>query len=330
VTLTGQLNVSAVLTVRNEPLWRLERVIEGLSAQTVVPVELLIAAPPEESAAWARRVATWPAWVRLIPNPSGTRSEGLNRAIRQARGEIVCRVDARSLLPPDYVASCGRRLVRDRSIGVVGGVQRPVAADGVLAAGIARALRNRFALGGARYRSVGSAGPVDTVYLGTWRRCELLALGGFDERLDANEDFDLCQRIRAAGSTVWLEDGLVVGYEPRRGLRAVWRQYAAFGRAKVRFWRVTGQRPNGRQLAAMVCGGAAAVATAVMVGQAHSRQVLAVAVAMSVGLLTLDHTGSDANAKLGERAIAAGTFPVVWTAWLAGIATGVLTEHQRR
>jgi hypothetical protein len=48
------------------------------------------------------------------------------------------------------------------------------------------------------------------------------------------------------------------------------------------------------------------------------------------GLLTLDHTGSEAKASLGERAIAAGTFPVVWSAWLAGILTGILSERHPR
>ena len=86
--------------------------------------------------------------------------------------------------------------------------------------------------GGARYRSGGAAGPVDTVFLGVFRRAALTAAGGFDETLARNQDYELNWRLRRRGLTVWFEPGLAAAYTPRGSLRALARQYFDYGRFK--------------------------------------------------------------------------------------------------
>ena len=44
--------------------------------------------------------------LRLISNPGAIVSVGLNRAIAEARGEIVVRVDGHTVVEPDYVSRC--------------------------------------------------------------------------------------------------------------------------------------------------------------------------------------------------------------------------------
>ena len=132
----------------------------------------------------------------FVDNPDGGRSAGLNAAVRAADAEVVVRVDARSVVRDDHVARCVARLHRDPEIGVVGGVQRPEAYSGAVRdRGIARALRNRWLLGNADYRRPGTGRATDTVYLGAFRLSELAELGGYDELLDANEDFELSRTL---------------------------------------------------------------------------------------------------------------------------------------
>jgi hypothetical protein len=310
---------SVITVVRGEPLERLERMLDRLRRQAVGgEVELVLAAPGDEH---GRLESLRPGGaitrIVLVDNPTGARTTGLNLAIAQAEAPIIHRIDARSLPTPDHLARSDARLAADPQVGVVGGRQHPVAlAPGTVAHGVARALANPWMLGGPAYRRAGASGAVDTVYLGSFRRAELLNLGGYDEHLDANEDFELCERYLASGATVWLEEGLVVDYEARARFGDVWRQYEAFGRAKVQFWRRHASRPNGRQLtglAAPVLAVGAAIALA-----PRPRARVAAGIAAAGALAAVDHVAGAGPAGPAERAVAIGAGLVIPTAWAAG------------
>lgn len=315
---------SVIVTVRDEPAARLQRMLAAIAAQDCsAPIEVVIAAPAVDAPTLGSlRPAGAVNRIVLVDNPTGARSAGLNRARRAASGTIVHRVDARSVIPPDYIRRATERLEAQPEVGVVGGHQHPVADAGAREweRGLARALANPWAAGGAPYRRGARGGAVDTVYLGSFRGDDLERAGGYDERLDANEDFELCQRIRAAGQQVWLEAGLVVDYEARARLSDLWRQYDAFGRSKVRYWRLHHTRPNARQLLGVAGPLAiAAVAVAVVIGAGAARGVLALGVGGAAGLLALDHAGGGRHATVPARVAGAIGVAVLPTAWAAGV-----------
>ncbi len=318
---------SIITVVRDEPMDRLQRMLDRLAQQRVEgEVELVIAVPSSEhERLGALRPAGAITRIVLVDNPTGSRTTGLNLAIERAESPTVHRIDARSLPSPDHLLRCDARLRGDAHIGVVGGRQHPVSlAQGAVARGVARALSNPWMLGAPAYRRPGAAGAVDTVYLGAFRRDELRAVGGYDEALDANEDFELCERYRASGAAVWLEDGLVVDYEARVGIAEVWRQYEAFGRSKVRFWRRHGRRPNGRQLIGLI---APMVALAVALGLLRRPRLFGAAtVGTGVALAAVDHAADSGDATTAERAIAIAAGLVIPAAW----ATGAYREFLRR
>ena len=80
--------------------------------------------------------------------------------------------------------------------------------------------------------TTGGRGPVDTVFLGVFRRETVIAAGGFDAALERNQDYELNWRLRAGGGTVWFDPALAVAYRPRATLQALWRQYVDYGRWK--------------------------------------------------------------------------------------------------
>ena len=256
------------------------------------------------------------AHYAVLTNREATTPSNLNVGLRYATGDIICRVDARTRIEPHYVRQCVATLVNRPDVAVVGGVQRALARDGsAWAVGIARALNNRYSMGGSRYRRAVASGPSDTVYLGAFRRSDLLAVRGWDEGLPTNQDFDLNQRMGERG-LVWFDATLRSGYIPRPTLAELGQQYVRFGRAKVRYWRLRDTMPNGRQWALLV--GAPLVAGAVAVLGARHPMPAALAVGSAAALL--DRAGSDDGAPLAARATASVATAVIGAGWLGGVA----------
>ena len=165
--------------------------------------------------------------LRIVKNPAGTTAAGLNLGVAASKGPIVARVDAQSRIPPDYVERAVATLTRTGAANV-GGVQRPVGTAGLPGA-IAAAMGSPFGGGPAAFRQGRRSGPADTVYLGMFDRDALVSVGGFDETLERNQDYELNWRLREQGHTVWLDPSLVVDYVPRSDYSGLARQYFSYG-----------------------------------------------------------------------------------------------------
>ncbi len=198
--------------------------------------------------------------VRVIDNPDRIQAAGLNRAIREAQGSVIVRMDVHCEYAPDYVSSCVR-VLRDTGAANVGGAQRARAHTPFQRA-LCAALSSPLGVGGAKYRSPEEEGEVDTVFLGAFDRRIFERAGLFDPRAITNEDAELNQRILDAGGRVYLSRDIVVHYYPRRSLRALARQYARYGTGRARTLLIHRRLPSIRPLLpfAMVASGAVAVA----------------------------------------------------------------------
>lgn len=270
---------------------------------------------------------------RIIENPVGTTPSNLNAGLAVASGEIVCRVDARSVVPAQYMRLCADVLATRPEVAVTGGAQVAVALDeSVTSVGIARALNNRYAMGGSRYRSGAPSGPSDTVYLGAFRTEQLRAAGGWDDRFETNQDYELNRRM-ARGGVIWFDDRLEVGYVPRQSISAVWRQYHRFGRWKARYWRSTGDSPLLRQkvlLAAPVCL-VLLLGLPLLGRQRRVRRVAAVATAALAALGVVEEAGAPADAPSAcvRLTAIAGTATVGAAWWLGAVRELLLPSGHR-
>src|SRR6185437_6462345 len=137
--------------------------------------------------------------VRVIENPQRRQAFGLNLALRQARGDIIVRVDGHTIIAPDYVRQCVQALAESGAVNVGGRMEPYAEPQGATPMGraIAAAGASRFGVPTAFHVSA-TPQYTDTVYLGAWPRDALLAVGGFDERLRVNEDYELNYRLRRA------------------------------------------------------------------------------------------------------------------------------------
>ena len=298
--------------------------LDAVNAQTYPgPMEVIVATAPstDDTEAVARRRAhtagsdARPARpIRVVSNPAGITSSGLNLAIGAAAGEIIVRVDAQARLPADYVERAVATLQRTGAANV-GGVQRPVG-QGQPSRIIAAAMSSPFGGGPAAFRQGNDEGPVDTVYLGVFDAAALASVGGYDETLERNQDYELNWRLREQGHMVWLDPSLVVDYQPRSNWAGLARQYFEYGAWKRVVISRDPRSMRPRQLAAP----ALVVGLAVSVFElARGRLRGGILPAVYLGACTL------AAARLGRRLPSAGdrlraawAFAVMHLSWGAG------------
>lgn len=324
---------TVVIPARNEE-GDLPAALRSVLDQTVsldtVEVVVVDGASTDRTAVVAKQVLDGSPLRRwaVLTNHEATTPTNLNMGLEWAEGDVIVRVDARSILPPDYIERT-TNVLQDPTIAVVGGRQTARAAGGGLVArSIARALNNPYANGGARYRDHRSpSGPCDTAYLGVFRSEQLRATGGWAPAFTSNQDFELSRRMNQLGA-VWYEAGLPVTYQPRATLRALFQQYRRFGRWKSIYWRSTGDRPQPRQLALLagpVAGAVGGLAVAIAVPNA----VVPVAIAGAVGLIVIDHIGAERPGSIPERLTSCAAMTIIGAGWWTGALQEAMSRGNR-
>jgi len=255
--------LSVIMPVRNEAE-HLEGAVAAVLAQRYPgELQLVLAVAPSTDAteAIARRLAAAQPLLTVVDNPAGTTPAALNRAIEAATGEVIARVDAHAELTPGYLERAVALLAATGAANV-GGIQRAHGTTPMQRA-VAAAMSSRFGTGDARFHYGGEPGPIDSVYLGVFRAEVLRELGGFDEKLLRNQDYELNIRIRRHGGVVWFDPRLEVRYRPRASLGALASQYWQYGRWKRATVRKHPESLRWRQLvppAAVVANAAALLA----------------------------------------------------------------------
>lgn len=178
--------------------------------------------------------------VTLIDNPARRIPAALNLGISAARGDIIARLDAHAVASSGYIRR-SVEVLRQDGVGVVGmPCQVCPGADTLTAKAIAMAVSHPFGIGDAKYRlgrDSTEQQPVDTVAFACFRKELWRELGGFDEKLSANEDYEFNYRVRRHGQTVLLDQGEHCDYFARSTLGDLASQYWRYGRWKARMIR---------------------------------------------------------------------------------------------
>jgi succinoglycan biosynthesis protein ExoA len=241
-------SVSIVIPSRNEGK-NIEAALRSAIEQDYPGVREIIVADALSTDGTREAVAALAATdarVRLIDNEARTTPAGLNAAIRASTGEVIVRCDGHAALPPGYVTR-SVALLAETGADNVGGMQ-VARGRSLLQRAIARAMSTPMGVGDAKFHLGGKAGPVDTVYLGVFRRTALERVGYFDEALKRNQDSELNFRLRATGGVVYFSPELRVDYEPRSSVLDLWKQYFTSGAWKRETFRRHPRAARLRQL----------------------------------------------------------------------------------
>ncbi len=226
---TSFKDASFVMPVRNEEKY-LASAVESVFAQAAPgKTELILAIAPsvDRTRGIAEELQSRFKSLKIVDNPTGDTASGLNLAIAAASYDVVVRVDAHSQLTENYLTTA-LEVLSETGAANVGGRMHAVGVSPLQQA-VAFGYNNRVGLGGGSFHVGGKAGAVETVYLGVFQKSWLQKVGGFDPKWVRGQDWELNQRIRAAGGVVWFDPRLVVNYFPRSSLSALARQFYQTG-----------------------------------------------------------------------------------------------------
>ena len=316
-------SVTVIIPVRNEQ-FHLPKAIESVLAQNYPgALEILLAIGPsiDETERVAGELSAKHPNIKLIQNPKGLTTVGLNLAIAQSSGEVIIRVDAHSELAEGYI-SRGVEILRDTGSVLVGGIMNAKGKTPLQKA-VAFGYGSRFGLGGGRYHVGGKEGEAESAYLGIFEADTLKKVSGYDEKIIRGEDWDLAQRLKANGGKVWFSPELIVNYWPRSNIKALAWQFYSTG-----VWRgeLTRRAPSKASIRYLVPPLAllALIDIAVLTAFGFLDQV-ALIIPIASYLLVLSFAAGTARA-LGilDRLMVFIALPVMHLSWASGFWVGLI------
>ena len=235
------IRFSIIVPVRDDP--RLARCLEGLAAQCVEPEAYEVLVIGDGASTAAQHIAAAHR-ARYVAQPAGGAYAARNRGIAEAIGDILVFTDSDCWHPPQWLASIGSVLERERC-GAVTGPARALNNDpvGLLVQEIDDARWARLIAEGAGTYS-------DTRNLAGPR--SLFLREPFDPSFQHAGDLDWGIRMSAQGSPIRYVEEIAVRHANVTSLREVWRRGVRRGRGLARIrdkhgWRarISGSRRLG-------------------------------------------------------------------------------------
>ncbi|MDT0277370.1 glycosyltransferase family 2 protein [Blastococcus goldschmidtiae] len=318
--------VTVVIPARNEER-AIRDCVASIQAQTHRNLQIIVVDGDSEdgTAGVVKEIVDADPRVELVVNPQRVIPVSLNMAVQAARARWLVRVDAHATVPPDYVARALSHLVTGRWGGVGGrkdGVGRTAAGRAVAAA-----MASRFGVGGSTYHHGTTQRTVEHIPFGAYPLDVIRQLGGWDERLRVNQDFEFDYRVREAGHELLFDPQLRIDWESRQSVPALFSQYRRYGHGKVRVARLHPASLRVRHLAAPALVATAATAAVVAVRRPGRAAAMMAPYVVALGL------ASARTARTLDREAkpwVAPAFLAMHVGWGLGFWKGVAEAAQER
>jgi len=180
--------------------------------------------------------------IRLLDNPQLIVPTAMNIGLKEAKGDVIIRIDGHSFVEGDFISTSVRSLI-EKDVEAVGGPVRPVLDDSssYLTRAISAALKSPLASGSARFN--GKRGYVTTVSFGAYWSDVFKEYGDFDERFVRTQDYEMNYRIVNSGGRIFMNPDIKSYYYPRKSLFNLWKQYFQFG-----YWKTKVMKKYGKVL----------------------------------------------------------------------------------
>jgi len=156
------------------------------------------------------------AFINILDNPKRIIPSAMNIGIRNAKGDIIMKMDAHSTYKEDYISKCIKYLY-EYNADNVGGIWHMIPRENtLLGKSIVFALSTPFGAGNAHFK-IGSKEPrwVDTAPFGCYRKNVFNRIGLYDENIARSEDFNINSKLRRSGGKILLIPDIIIYYYTR-------------------------------------------------------------------------------------------------------------------
>ena len=170
-------------------------------------------------------------FIRMIDNPERIAPCAMNRGIKEAKGDVIMRLDAHVYYPNNYFSLLVEKLNELPGAENVGALCNTLPVnDSITAQSIAAVLSSSFGMGNSHFRvGADKEMEVDTVPFGCFHRSIFDKVGLYDEELVRNQDDELNARIIKAGGKIYLIPQLVCEYYARDTAKKVYKMFYQYG-----------------------------------------------------------------------------------------------------
>lgn len=168
-------------------------------------------------------------FIHLLNNPMKTPPYAMNIGIREAKGDIIIRIDGHSFFPPNYISKLVEWHEKLNDADNIGGVcNTNILYRTKTSVAIAAVMSDKFGVGNSTFRTGSNLEflEVDTVPFGCYKKDVFTRIGLYNEQLTRCQDIELNKRLKRNGGKIYLVPEINCTYIPRD-------TYSAF--AKNRF-----------------------------------------------------------------------------------------------
>jgi len=163
--------------------------------------------------------------IKLLDNSKKIVPVAMNLGVKNAKGNIIIRMDAHNEYSKDYISKIVYWL-KESGADNVGGIWVTLpGGDTLIAKAIAFVLSSPFGVGNSMFR-IGVKEPtyVDTVPFGAYRKEVFDKIGLFDEELVRNQDIEFNLRLKKAEGEILLVPDIISYYHARSNLIDLFKQ----------------------------------------------------------------------------------------------------------
>ena len=224
--------ITIILPTLNEENF-IKDCLDGLLAQDYPAVVEILVVDGGSTDRTREIVAAYGTPIRLLDNPRVTAAAAMNIGIDNCRTDLFVRVDAHSTYATNYVSQSVKTSL-ETGASVVGGPMRPKGTT-PFGEAVAVVTSSPLGVGPGKFHYATELQEVETVYLGIFRKAEVIKVGGYDEvNLQwAAEDQELNYRIRRNGGRILVDPSISSVYYPRSTPKALAKQYFNYGLCKA-------------------------------------------------------------------------------------------------